>query len=60
MIIMQEIAVVPLVETGEMKEVGRGMPRGDGTFGSTADSGRIVIKDRETSESMKTSLGQKI
>ena len=48
MIITQEIAVVPLVETGETKEVGRGMPRGDGTFGSTADSRRIVIEDRES------------
>ena len=48
MIIMQEIAVVPLVETGEMKEVGRGMPRGDRTFGSAADSGRIVIEDSES------------
>ena len=40
--------MVPLVETGETKQVGRGMPGGDRSFSSAADSGRVVVEDSES------------
>jgi chromosome condensin MukBEF MukE localization factor len=40
--------MVPLVETGETKQVGRGIPGGDRSFSCTADSRRVVIEDSES------------
>jgi hypothetical protein len=46
-VITQAIAVVSLVEAGETKEVGGSIAGGNGAFGSTADSGSIIIEEGE-------------
>ena len=40
--------MVPLMETGETKQIGRGMPGGDRSFSCAADSRRVVIEDSES------------
>jgi hypothetical protein len=47
-IIMDEVAVVALVEATEAEEVGGGIAGGDGAFGCTTDGRGIVVQDGES------------